>query len=388
MARRSRLTDKMIATLPRKARRYLFADPEQPNLFLRVPPEGAAAFTVIVKRKRTQHWCVVGSTDVMGIDAAREKAREIIRRVKAGLDPVEKPPPPPRSVAVVAREWLQRVADARKHRTAPEQRRVVERYLVRSIGDHDFATLRRSDIARLLDKVEDAHGVAMADKALSVLRAIAHWVQSRDDVYAAPFVRGMGRVPAAQQRRSRTLSDDELRRVWHAADGPFGAIVKLLLLTGQSAAKVAGMRWQDLAGGIWNIPREEREKQNAGQLRLPKLALDIIAAQPQLAGSALVFPGSPLRGTGKAKLDRVSGVHDWRVHDLRRTSRSLLARCGVRHEIAEAVLGHALPGVAQIYNRYHYDHEKSEALRELAASVKRIVDPPADNVVTLHEAVS
>ena len=48
----------------------------------------------------------------------------------------------------------------------------------------------------------------------------------------------------------------------------------------------------------------------------------------------------------------------------------------------------ALPGVAGIYNRHGYDAEKGQALAQLAALIERIVNPPADNVITMREAVS
>ena len=39
--------------------------------------------------------------------------------------------------------------------------------------------------------------------------------------------------PVTARRRDRVLSDDELAKVWHAADdGPFGHVLKLLILTG------------------------------------------------------------------------------------------------------------------------------------------------------------
>lgn len=50
------------------------------------------------------------------------------------------------------------------------------------------------------------------------------------------------------------------------------------------------MRWEDIAiDGTWTIPAEEREKSNAMELVLPKAALDIIRAQPQLGDN----PGRP-----------------------------------------------------------------------------------------------
>jgi integrase len=69
----------------------------------------------------------------------------------------------------------------------------------------------------------------------------------------------------------------------------------------------------------------------------------------------------PAAGYGwrKAQLDAVSGVTNYRLHDLRRTSRSLMSRAGVADEYAEQVLAHKLPGVLGVYNRYAYHTEKN-----------------------------
>jgi integrase len=390
MARRPKLSDRQIAALPRKSRRYILSDPEQRALYLRVPPSGPITYTAVVKVHGQQTWKAIGTTDEIGIDEAREKTREVIKRVKAGKPAVEPPKPAPQSVAAVAENWLRRVVNENRHRTAAEKQRIVKRYIVPHIGDRDFVELRRSDIALLLDHIEDNHGSQQADSVLSVLRAIAGWVQSRSEDYRPPFIRGMKRTPRSQHQRSRLLADDELRRVWHAAGeaGGFGAVVRLLLLTAQRRAKVLQLRWQDIdVNSVWNIPSAEREKGNPGRLQLPQAALDIIAAQPKLAGSPFVFPSLSV-GRAKQRLDDVAGVTGWRLHDLRRVARSLMARAGVCHEVAEAVLGHALPGVAGIYNRHAYDAEKAHALRELAALIERIVQGQADNVVAMREAVS
>jgi integrase len=390
MARRPKLTDRQIAGLPRKPKRYIITDPEQRSLFLRVPPTGPITYTAIVKTRGKQIWKALGTTDELKIDEAREKTREVVKRVKEGKPPVEPPRPAPQSVAAVAENWLRRVVDENRYRTAAEKRRVVERYIVPHIGHYDFVDLRRSDIALLLDRIQDDHGRQMADSVLTVLRAIAGWLQSRDDSYRMPFTRGMRRVSKQQYSRSRILSDDELRRVWIAAGeaGGYGALVRLLLLTAQRRAKVLQLRWADIDNnGVWHIPSAEREKGNAGRLQLPQVALDIIQAQPKLTGSPFVFAVSPLSlGQTKRKLDHAAGVAGWRLHDLRRSSRSMMARLGVQHEVAEAILGHSLPGVVGIYNRHAYDAEKGHALRELAALIERIVAPPAGNVVALHEA--
>jgi hypothetical protein len=65
----------------------------------------------------------------------------------------------------------------------------------------------------------------------------------------------------------------------------------------------------------------------------------------------------------KRAFDRRSGVSGWRLHDARRTSRSLMSRAGVPSEIGERCLGHLVAGVEAIYNHYHFRDVKSPAPR-------------------------
>jgi integrase len=323
-------------------------------------------------------------------DEARERAREAIRRIKDGLPAFEPPKPKPESVADVAANWLKRHVDKKKLRTADEYRRVLNRYVLPRWKDRTFVELRRSDIAALLDMVEDKHGPRQADVVLTTLRSIASWVQARDDSYTPPFARGMRR--AAQDKRARILNDDELRRIWRAADEirPIGPLVQLLLLTAQRREKLCTLLWDDIdANGVWTIRTESGEKGNARSLQLPQLALDIVQAQPRFVEQPYVFAsqsGGPWGVSSKLKrrLDALSGVTGWRLHDLRRTARSLMSRAGVQSEHAERVLGHAIQGVEGVYNRHSYDAEKADALRKLAALVERIVNPPAENVFELR----
>ena len=54
-------------------------------------------------------------------------------------------------------------------------------------------------------------------------------------------------------------------------------------------------------------------------------------------------------------------VPPWRLHDLRRTARSLMSRAGVRPDIAERVLGHAIVGVEGVYDRHSYGRRVEKA---------------------------
>jgi integrase len=395
--RRKVLTDKMVSALPRRPQPYFFPDPELVRHGIRVRPKGPGAFTVICRDVYgKQRWVKIGSTDALTIAESRSQAREAIKRIERGLEPFPPPKPKPESVAAVAANWLHRHVERNDLRTAGERRRIVEKYIVPHWRERVFVDIRRKDIADLLDHVEDQHGPAMADQVLNVLRSMSTWVQGRDDSYTPPFVRGMRRTPLQNRKRSRTLSDDELRRVWHASGnaGTYGAAIRLLLLTAQRREKVLTMRWSDISSsGVWTIPTEAREKGNPGALRLPKQGLAVLKGIPHFVGNDAVFASTNGRrfafnhARRKRALDRASGVTGWVVHDLRRTARSLMSRAGVSTEIAERILGHARPAMEATYNVHRYDAEKAVALTKLTALIERIVNPPADNVVTLqHEA--
>lgn len=137
------------------------------------------------------------------------------------------------------------------------------------------------------------------------------------------------------------------------------------------------MRFDDVRNGVWHIRSEAREKGNGEQLRLPTMALEVLEEQQRLyPTSPCVFgrvpPLTRLR-SDKLKFDARSGIAPWVLHDLRRTSRTLMAAAGVPDLVAELVLGHVQRGVAATYNRHNYLDEKADALEKLAAKLSDIV---------------
>ena len=252
--------------------------------------------------------------------------------------------------------------------------------------------IRRSDVAALLDEIEDDHGARQADYVLAITRQIANWYATRHDDYVPPFIKGMRRTNPKSRARSRILADDELRLVWKAAESSdtFGVLVRLLLLTAQRREKVAAMRWQDIAiDGTWRIPIEAREKGAPGELVLPPMAINIIRGRHRIGDNEFVLAGrgdSHINGFSKAKraLDAKlpKNMRGWTLHDLRRTARSLMSRAGVPNDHAERTLGHARAGVEGVYDRHHYRDEIANALGRLSRLIDGIVHP-RDNVTPM-----
>src|SRR5262249_50780391 len=149
-------TDRQVAQLARKPKRYVIPDPELRGHYLRVPPSGPIVFTVVARGPGSkQIWVAIGTDAELKVDQARAKAREAISRIKEGKPAIESPKRAPDSVAVVTENWLRRVVDREKPRTASETRRIIGKYVVPHIGARAFADLRRSEIAKLLDLIQD-----------------------------------------------------------------------------------------------------------------------------------------------------------------------------------------------------------------------------------------
>jgi integrase len=281
------------------------------------------------------------------------------------------------TVVAVCEEYLKR--EGKRLRTADQRVSILQRLVYPAIGDRPVGDLKRSEIVRLMDKIEDASGQRMADVTLAVLRRILFWHAARTDDFVPPFVRGMARQRAAEHRRSRILDDDELRRLWIAtADGqPFSSFIRFLLLSTARRGEAAGLKRSEVdANGIWTLPAA-RSKSKLEIIRpLSGAAQEVLAAQPRV-GDYVFATGGPLRNFSgpKRKLDVVSGVRDWHLHDLRRTSRSLLSRSGIAPDVAERCLGHALPTIRATYDRHRYVDEMAHAFEALAALIERIVNP-------------
>jgi integrase len=128
------------------------------------------------------------------------------------------------------------------------------------LGARAINEIKRSEIVRLLDKVQDGQGAHMAQTVLAFLSKLFNWHASRDDDFLTPIRRGMARTKLKETARDRVLNDDEIRALWRAAvaaEGPFGHLVRFLLLTATRRNEAARMtRNEVLPNGDWIIPAE------------------------------------------------------------------------------------------------------------------------------------
>jgi integrase len=203
----------------------------------------------------------------------------------------------------------------------------------------------------------------------------------------------------APKSRSRTLSDAELVAVWRACDQlqpQYGAVARLLILTGARLREIGHMRWHELSADLatWVLPVKRAKNKTELTLTLPQLARDIIKSVPRVEGSPYVFTFDgvqPVESFSRMKrqMDALAGVSEhWTWHDLRRTMTSGLQRVGARLEVSEAILNHrsgSISGVAAVYHKHDFADEKREALERWADRVERLVEGRSDaNVIDIQ----
>jgi integrase len=270
-------------------------------------------------------------------------------------------------------------------------RRSFAKYL-----DAPAADLDRAAVVRVLDDLAKDDKAPMAGATARYGSALFGWAIRRGTVSVNPFER----VPVAPTvRRDRVLSDDEIRAIWTATEGPgaFNAIVRALLLTGQRREEVSGLALAEIDHGLsgWTLPGSRSKNGKPHVIPLSAQMQTLLSAQPRFERSDLVFPGESSVFSGwsksKARLDQRSGVSEWTLHDVRRTVATGLQKLGVRLEVTEAVLNHvsgSRAGVVGLYQRHDWADEKRAALNAWGAHVAALVEgrAPQANVIPLQRA--
>jgi integrase len=384
------LTQRAVDASRPRSKRYGLRDGLVPGLQLIVQPTGHKAYALFVRIHGKQVKLHVGNAGVLSLGQARDGARHKLAMIARGEDPravKREAQPAPETFEIVARRFIER--HAKPHTKSWRlTERIIARELLPRWNGRPLASITKRDVLSVIDAILDRNSPIMANRVLAVVRRLFNWCTERDLVEYSPVSRL--RAPSREVKRDRTPSDDELVRIWQAAEAlgyPFGPPIKLLVLLGQRREEIAGMRWSELDDTltVWTLPKERVKNRIAHEVPLPTAAREILRTIPRFGNSDFVFTTTgttPVSGFSKAKqrLDAMISppLPAWTLHDLRRAAASGMARLGVSLPVVEKVLNHtsgAFRGVAGIYQRHDFAQEKKEALEIWSAHVTALVDP-------------
>src|SRR5215213_2227959 len=400
-ASKVKLTKRAVDALEPTDKDQVFFDAELPGFGVKVTPSGRKVFLVQYRyppgrQGNNRRYTIGAHGEGLTPEQARRIAVEVKGQLAAGKDPVaereaiglaalraaaDKRRKGANSVEAIATAFIERHAKP-SLRSWRDYEQMLQHHVLPTWGSRPITEIRRSDVTALLDAIEHKRSAALADHVLRIIRKMFNWHAARDERFHSPLVRGMTRTSLTARARDRILSDAEIAALWRTLERtpyPFGPFIKLLLLTAQRRDEVAHMRWTEIDGDLWTMPKERYKTGKANAVPLTPAVWEILATIPRTGEYVFTTTGrTPISGFSKAKaaIDRLSGVTRWRLHDLRRTARSLMSRAGVSSDIAERVLGHVIPGVAGVYDRHNYTAEKRDALQRLSEGITEIVCLP------------
>jgi|21_taG_2_1085346.scaffolds.fasta_scaffold00332_19 integrase len=193
--------------------------------------------------------------------------------------------------------------------------------------------------------------------------------------------------------RTRTLSDREIRAVWHELEGPYGDAAKMVLLSGCRRPEIVGMHLDEIKDGWWTVPlaRIKTRKKSKRDFRVfmtPSLK-EVVSKKKGLIFESRTFKGQSfdekrMSEEFKRAVDTL-GIEDLRLYDCRRTLRTRVEKEFARTMpyVGALLLNHAQDAISKVYNQYQYDAEKQEALLWWDGELRRIIY--GDNVVNFPD---
>jgi integrase len=369
----------------------IFFDDDVHGLGLRAHSGGKRSWIFQFKIGTKQRHITFGTSPAISLAAARKTAAELHAEVLLGKkDPAAAKSDGRRRAADTVEAVLRLYLPEKRQGLAPGSYIATERHLLvyaRPLHGLGVDRITRRDIGTLLAEIAAESGNPSANFTRASLSAFFAWCMMRGLIEQNPVI---GTHKAKMEPRTRVLSCAELAAVWRACENDaYGAIVRLLILTGQRREEIGGLRFDEIGDGIIALPPSRAKNRRGHIIPLSAPALAILAAQPPRP--EFVFGPKPFTSwsRGKSLLDAALDTKfaPWTLHDLRRSVATGMAELGVAPHIVEAVLNHVSgqkAGIAGVYNRATYEKEKRIALATWAEHVLAAVEGRTATVVPMR----
>lgn len=383
---RVRLTDRSIAALKPKEKRFDVSDSLRIGLRVRVAPSGMKTW-VYEKRIRggplRSH--TLGRFPVISLSEAREKAIVLEKEAMEGKD---------RKVEIVGQETVSAVLDKYEQlhltnlRTGKERRKQLNTALAKYM-DTPISKLERRNFQSFIDQVAATGSLVHANRYKAALSAFSGFAWQRG--YIDQNI-GAGLPNALREKpRDRVLTIDEVRAIYDAAEflSPlWKPCIRLLILTAQRRSDIAGLRFTeiDLEKQRFDLPAARTKSGRAHIVHLSDPALELVEAlKPEDSRGPtcdLLFSTTgktPVSGFSKVKqqLDEMlPDLEPWRFHDFRTAFATAMAESGASEGVVDRVLNHsasasAASAVARVYNHSKQLKQRAAVLDHWSVLVTR-----------------
>lgn len=389
---RMALTDTWLKANDGKERAALAERGDREGLGVRITPKGKITFQMRYRYQGKPRRLDLGSYPLMSLKEARSEAQRLRARHEQGHDPqvvrlLEKQAIiKADSVEQLFRQWYDAYCQKNK-KGHHDILRSFELHVFPVIGKLPAEQVSLHEWLNLLEKHATVRP-GIAERILINAKQMLKWAVRRK-LIATSALAGINAKEDLQIKKlpgSRTLSGDEINRLWRAVERSRMAaknrlFLKLCLIYGcrNGELRQAEKTHFDFARGVWTVPAGNHKLGHATGKPLlrpitPEIGPLIKEAMALSDGSRYLFTNTgsdeamgtsaplalPYNVMQWLRRHEKFEMEHWSVHDLRRTARTNFSTLTAPH-IAEIMLGHRMPGAWQVYDHHDYLQEQAEA---------------------------
>lgn len=391
------LTDAKLRKLNGKPIPKLIEMPDGGGLSIRITPLGLIVFQYRYRYAGKARRMTLGSYDEISLKEARDMVQEAKRVLAEGKDPITVKSMTLEEIACAAsvKDCLSHwAASAQAQRLVKLQywKRAFERHVIPYVGDMIVDEMQISHWQPVFKRMRTNGAETFAGIMLSKLKQVFSYCLRTEKIRVNPIaalrISDVGKPVGVVKRY---FSDDEIGAFWLALEGSRivhqnKIFIKLLLLTGCRGVELRKAKKGefDVKNRTWRVPAENSKTRQpfvrglSGEAaKLIDEAMSLYPNISQLFPPAIVQGDRPMSAgvllNMAEQLRNEMGVHDWAMHDLRRTAKTKMSELGIEPHVSEKVLGHKLGGVLAVYDQHSYLKEQQNALDIWAAHVASCV---------------
>lgn len=390
-----RLSDQHLRNIQPQKKRYELFDQHVKGLGIRVSPGGSKTFFISYHSPidDNSRRFTLGKFPALSLSEARKQAKRLFIDIAQGNDPGkekrkrEQAEKQKIDFNLLADQFLLEHVVHLKPNTQKVYKSIIERHIKQALGKIEVQDFTRQDARRYLKTFADKDQPVHGNRVHANLSKMLNFAVDEGYIKANPM-NGLPKL-GKESSRERAYSNIEIKKLWEGFESEYSvtnAFLKMLMLLAQRRGETAHMKWSDidLNKKLWTIPATDTKNNMEHTVPLNDVSIGLIGQLKPITGSqtyvfnSLYKDNTPINSFTKLanRIKKRSGIEDFRIHDLRRTVATQLAKDGVPQEVLKKILNHTTgmkQDITSVYNRYDYLEEKRTALNNWERILKQII---------------